>query len=213
MYSLVIFDLDGTLFKSEEIEHELALEISNKQNLGITTQFLNERIGTDSKSVREAFVNLLGSEECFERFEEELTENKNKFLEKNGLPWKDGALEILNFLKENGINIALATSTKRNLLNQYEALGKFYDFFNTTIAGDEVVNPKPGSECFITVMKRLNSLATETLIIEDSPSGTLAAINSKAKVIWIKDIVNIPNNLLNDVFVEEHLKSIEKYIL
>ena len=63
------------------------------------------------------------------------------------------------------------------------------------MTNDDVKNPKPHPEMYWKAISSMNCLPEETLIIEDSPQGLLAATRSKA------DVVRVNNS--NDVSLEK----------
>ena len=64
---------------------------------------------------------------------------------KNGTPVKKGLVNILEFLKENGIKMAVATSSSRKYaMSKIEDVG-VEGYFYTIICGDMVTKSKPES--------------------------------------------------------------------
>lgn len=58
--------------------------------------------------------------------------------------------------------------------------------------------PKPCSEGYINAMVSMRSLPSETIIVEDSPHGILAARNTGAKVIEVKNATEVNYSLFKD---------------
>ena len=56
------------------------------------------------------------------------------------------------------------------------------------LSNDDVGNGKPSPEIYWTAMIKTNSLPEDTLILEDSPVGLLAATRSNANILRIKDV-------------------------
>ncbi|MFL2615808.1 MAG: HAD family hydrolase, partial [Candidatus Marisimplicoccus sp.] len=71
-----------------------------------------------------------------------------------------------------------------------------YDYFDSIICGDEVINGKPNPEMFNETIDRFNINKDECLIFEDSLEGVLAAKNSGVKVIGITS--SSSNKVLKD---------------
>lgn len=69
------------------------------------------------------------------------------------------------------------------------------EFIEVLISNDMVKKPKPHAEGYIKAMVMLNCLPEESLIIEDSEKGILAAESTGAKLLKIKHCneVNIDN--------------------
>ena len=64
------------------------------------------------------------------------------------------------------------------------------------ITNEDVVNPKPDPECYISAIAKLNLDKENVLIIEDSEKGYAAAVQSGANVIKVKN----PNEVNIDLF-------------
>lgn len=61
-----------------------------------------------------------------------------------------------------------------------------YPFFDIILSNEDVVNPKPSSEIYTTLMERLWVSPEDTLIFEDSYVGLRAAIASGAGVHYVR---------------------------
>ena len=55
------------------------------------------------------------------------------------------------------------------------------------LSGEDIQNPKPHPEIYWTAISKMNVLPEETLIIEDSPYGLLAAARSKSHILRVKN--------------------------
>ena len=69
-------------------------------------------------------------------------------------------------------------------------------FMKFIITNEDVVNPKPDPECYISAIAKLNLDKENVLIIEDSEKGYAAAVQSGANVIKVKN----PNEVNIDLF-------------
>ena len=116
-----------------------------------------------------------------------------EFDEINGIKYKKGTLELLNYLKDNNYLIALCTSSTIRYINEYKKYTSIFDMFDVIITGEQIKNGKPNPEIFNKAMEILNVKSQETLVIEDSNNGILAGINSNSDVIMIPDLVG-PND-------------------
>ena len=58
------------------------------------------------------------------------------------LPQKQGIKELLQWLKDNGIKTAVASSTNRETVKQELADGGLLDYFSVVIGGDMIVRSK-----------------------------------------------------------------------
>lgn len=89
-----------------------------------------------------------------------------------------------NFRQHGGKAFIVSTGHIDNISNVIKHL-KLEGRFDRIISGDDVSNPKPDPECFITAMNLANATPEQTLIFEDSDIGIEAARRSNAAVIRI----------------------------
>jgi choline kinase len=68
------------------------------------------------------------------------------------------------------------------------------------ISNEDVRNSKPHPEMYWAAMSKMNCIPDETLIIEDSPTGLLAAHRSKSHVIRVKNSAEVTyNNITKEI--------------
>ena len=102
---------------------------------------------------------------------------------------KLGVLEILQFLKQNHIKIAVATSTPKSLtIKRLRYLG-LVDYFDAIFCGDDVKYRKPHPEIYLKAIKYFNVSPQDAIVIEDSPSGVEAAFRADIPCIMVPDLI------------------------
>lgn len=116
-----------------------------------------------------------------------------------GVPLKAGARELLNYLKENGYKIGLATSSvaerAKMLLNQNNIL----DYFEVLTFGLEVEMSKPAPDIFLRTAEKLDSSPSDCLVLEDSEAGLQAALAAGMSAICIPDMKSPSENTLSQI--------------
>jgi len=193
MIKLIIFDLDGVLVEAKNIHFNTLnkalgerYSISWDEHLSIydglktnqKLEMLHERKGLPKDQFKKIW-------EDKQRYTlEELANLKpNIELQKN-----------LDTLVNNGFKLAVCSNSIRKTI--LTVLSKFdiIDRFDLILSNEDVNNSKPHPEIYWKAMSLLNMLPEETLIIEDSPYGLLAANRSTANVYRVnspKDLENI----------------------
>lgn len=102
---------------------------------------------------------------------------------------KPGVVELLDFLKDQKIPMALATSTGRErTLRRMEMTG-LGPYFSAIITGDQVVHSKPDPEIYQLACRALGTDPAHTIAIEDSRNGILSAHAAGMKVIMVPDMI------------------------
>lgn len=191
MIKAIIFDMDGLLIDSEMISYKCYRDFLKEYNLSFTLEdYIKDYPGrTLVKSlnfIKEHYhldFNLEDGVQIFRNLED-------YHVQKDGVPLKEGALELLNYLKENNYKTIVATSSRKeralDLLNKLHVLTYFNDF----VFGTEVEHSKPAPDIFLKACEKLDVLPTEALILEDSEAGIDSAFQANIPVICIPDLKN-----------------------
>ena len=194
MIKLVIFDLDGVLVEAKNIHFESLnralgqdFEISWQDHLSVydglkTSQKLNmltQRSGLPADSHKEVW------------------DKKQKFtLEAlSNLQQEEVLIDLMKFLSLSGFRIAVCSnSIRKTVLTVLAKLG-IIEFMDLILSNEDVKNSKPHPEMYWKAISMMSCLPEETLIIEDSPYGLLAASRSKSHVMRVSkpSEVNIQN--------------------
>ena len=108
-----------------------------------------------------------------------------------GLPWCDGARELLEALAAEGTPMALVTNTQRALTDRaLNSIG--HQYFSATVCGDEVPRGKPAPDAYQRAAALLGLQPDYCLAIEDSVTGTAAAERAGCPVLVIPNDVAVP---------------------
>ena len=108
-----------------------------------------------------------------------------------GLPWCDGAKELLDALTAEGTPMALVTNTQRALTERaLNGIGRHY--FSISVCGDEVPSGKPAPDPYLRAAELLGLTPEQCLAVEDSVTGTAAAERAGCPVLVVPNDVEVP---------------------
>jgi HAD superfamily hydrolase (TIGR01509 family) len=108
-----------------------------------------------------------------------------------GAPFKPGALTLLAELGRHGVPTAIVSSSHRRLVDTVvDQLPT--GSITTSVAGDEVTQTKPHPAPYLRALKLLDVPATETVVLEDSPTGARAGHAAGCTVVVVPDLVELP---------------------
>lgn len=163
----IIFDWDGTLGKTLHLwldGYQGGMENQGQKfsDAIIVENFFYEHDKGQEKYPHIDFPRLVN--DAYAHLEEELPR----------LELYEAAAETLAKLSENGIKIALVTSSPRHLLFLGMGSHDLEKHFSSIIAGDEAKLHKPHPAPFIKTMKNTGMGATDTLIIGDAKTDIVA---------------------------------------
>ena len=195
---LIIFDLDGVLVEAKNIHYE-ALNEALGDEYAISW---NEHLSTyDGLKTVQKLQMLTERKGLPQDTHQEVWERKQKItLEKLGkLKINSYLVSVFNKLSE-GYKIAVCSnSIRKTVLTVLSKLG-LMEYMDLIISNEDVKNSKPHPEMYWKAISMMSCLPEETLIVEDSPYGLLAAARSKSHILRVKNpsevtIENIENKL------------------
>ena len=94
-----------------------------------------------------------------------------------------GAVELLKRLKNDGLKLAICSSSK-NAQTVLDALG-LTQYFDVVIGGNDIENPKPHPEIFLTGAEKLGLRREECVVFEDAESGVEAALSAGMRCVGV----------------------------
>nr|WP_297933220.1 HAD family phosphatase [uncultured Lachnoclostridium sp.] len=183
-----IFDMDGLMFDTERLSNEGWLQAAKELNYPITAITVAKIRGTNIATSKQIFKKEFGNTVDFEAALDVQHRYIDKVIEENGVPVKPGLFVLLKYLKENGIKLAVATSTARERAERFLKKALVYEYFDTLAFGDEVKNGKPAPDIFLLAAEKLSLHPENCVVFEDSPHGIKAAYGAKTKVIGVQDL-------------------------
>jgi HAD superfamily hydrolase (TIGR01509 family) len=185
----VLWDMDGTLVDTEP--YWMAAETP-----------LVERFGGSWSHEQALRLVGLGLEDSARIFQDagvrmgvtdivdHLTDDVMTQLATKGVPFRPGARELLESLRDAGIPTALVTMSLRRMADSVVDLIDF-EAFDVIIAGDDATRPKPFPDPYLQACEALGVSPADTVAIEDSPNGLRSAVASGAAVIGVPLMVSV----------------------
>jgi HAD superfamily hydrolase (TIGR01509 family) len=184
-----IFDMDGTMFDTERLRFTTIRQAST-QLFGqpISDDILMGSLGLSARKAEELAKSRYGEHYPYAAIRKKADELELAHIRKHGVPVKDGLNEVLERLKKSGLLMAVATSSRRAIAEEYLINANVMKYFDITVCGDEVKRGKPHPEIFLTAANELNCQPEQCLMFEDSENGLLSAAAAGGLAILIKDI-------------------------
>jgi HAD superfamily hydrolase (TIGR01509 family) len=103
------------------------------------------------------------------------------------LKQSDLLIECMGSISEKGYKIAVCSnSIRKTVLTVLSKLG-LIEFMDLIISNEDVKNSKPHPEMYWKAISMMGVLPEETLIVEDSPYGLLAASRAKTHILRVKN--------------------------
>lgn len=188
MIKAVIFDMDGLMIDSERVTFEGYQQVLKKMNLTITRDFYLQLLGKPIKGIYQCFYDAYGNDFPIEDVIKEVHQYMADLFETEGVPLKNGLLELLDYLKKNHYKTIVATSSNRDRVDKILARANITSYFDDSICGDEVTKGKPNPEVFLKSCEKLGVQPEQAIVLEDSEAGIQAAYSANIKVLCVPDM-------------------------
>ncbi len=197
MIRAVVFDMDGLMFDTERIGIRTWSTLAKELGYPKLDGLIYTCFGTNYTFKRKYFAEELGEDFPFEHFVKREIEITDETLKKEGIPHKEGLVELLEFLKLNGIKCAVATSTSYHpAIDRLEAAG-VDKYFDKVITGDMTEKGKPEPDIYLKACAELNVDPEDAIGLEDSYNGVRAIYSAGMRAVMIPDMVE-PNDEMRD---------------
>ncbi len=192
----VIFDLDGLLIDterhSEKAFHDTAADYGLK---GKTDLFLS-LVGCNEEAHRNRLADQLEPDINAKAFRRDWNARYHRSIEIEPPVLLPGVQEMLDWLKNNNIKRAVATSSKtvdgeKKLINS-----AIRDYFPVVVCGDQVPRSKPFPDIYLKAADAIGADLPRSVGIEDSANGVRAAHAAGLNVIQIPNLVGPSKDLL-----------------
>jgi HAD superfamily hydrolase (TIGR01509 family) len=187
--SAVLLDMDGTLIDTERMYFD-----------SLVTALKAHGYTDDVEELCHAMVGLPGPD-CeamlLARYDESfpLREVNKAFAVRSkailaaGMPLKNGAVALLDALRDAGCPMAIVTSSSRRTADAHLALAGIRERFETILTRDDVTRGKPSPDLYLLAASKLGTSPGRCIAVEDSNHGVTSAHAAGAVTIMVPDMV------------------------
>lgn len=179
----VLFDFDGVITNTEPLYDDFFDEVGKKYDLGHES-FAAMVKGTTMSNVVEKYLNHLPQEDV-----DNIIRETEDFEKKMDFPPIDGALEFIDYLKENGYKIGLVTSSQNFKMKIALETLNLTNTFDTEVTAGRITKGKPDPMCYLLAAEDLNASPEECIIFEDSFFGIEAGKAAGMRVIGLSTTI------------------------
>ena len=177
---LAIFDLDGTLFNTDEVNYHAYAEAMRPFGVKLDHDlFIKEFNGKHYKTFAPA---LLGGDEHLEEVHESKKKLYASFLKYAGI--NTHLFDVIKSIKGD-YHIALVTTASSKNVNDILSYFNVKDLFDLCLTQEDITKAKPDPEGFVKAMEYYKATPENTVIYEDSDVGIEAARRTGASVIIV----------------------------
>ena len=215
MTKLIIFDLDGVLVEAKKIHFDTfnqALREVARSNKYVISEAEHLSIYDGLKTNQK--LELLTQNKGLQRDTYDWVWNRKQQLTIEAIselkPDFD-KIELFKELRNRGYKLACASnSIRRSVLVMLAKIG-IIEYMDLIISNEDVKNSKPHPEMYWKAMSMMGVLPEETLIVEDSPHGLLAASRSRANILRVDNPSDLTLEKIQNKLNENKTMSIPKW--
>lgn len=188
MVNAVIFDMDGLMFDTEALWAEqwpgalAAFGLEEKPGLADAAR------GTTGEAalavIRSFYGDAVDAAALFDEFR-----RRAALRFERGVPAKPGLGELLDYLRNQGIPCAVASSSPEAMIHSNLRHAGLEGYFAAVVPGAWVARSKPEPDIFLEAARRLGSAPQSTLVLEDSFPGVRAGAAGGFVTAMVPDLL------------------------
>lgn len=174
MYKAVLCDVDGTLLDSNALHAECWQSAFEKFGIQVDFESIVKQIGKGGEHLLKAFV----PEATLPLIEQDLKAFRKTLFHREYIdrvvPFCD-ARRLLERMREQGLRIAVATSSEQSDLEVFKTVLKIHDLVEEDVTADDAEKSKPDPDIFQASLAALKVGPEEALALGDTPWDIEAA--------------------------------------
>lgn len=183
----VLFDMDGIVLDSEKLYTRFWVEAAQSLGYPMTHEMALGMRSLSRQAGERQLKAYLGENVDYHKVRETRIKMMTDFIEENGVEIKPGIHELLAFLKEHHIKTSIATSSPLDRTKKYLSQVGLVEDFDELVSGHMVEHGKPEPDIYLYAAEKLGLKPEECLVLEDSPTGILAAFRAGCVPVMIPD--------------------------
>lgn len=183
----VLFDMDGLLLDTEVIYTSVTQQIVGRYGKTFDWSIKSNMIGRPSIDSARYLVRELSLPISAEAYLEERDEMlRQAFPSCRSLP---GARELVEHLSDQGVPIAVATSSNQEHFEIKTGHHAWFSRFDAVVTSDaaDIKHGKPAPDIFLHAARVIGGQPCTTLVFEDAPSGLAAAKAAGMRTVIVPD--------------------------
>ncbi len=177
----IIFDFNGTLYWDSQLHYDAWREFSKiLRGTAFSDEEMRDKMfGHTNADIIEYAIGKKPSEEMVEKYakEKESLYRKRCLLDRESFKLAPGAVDFLDFLKENDIPRTIATMSEWDNVEFYIKefnLAKWFDLDKIVYSNGKIPG-KPAPDIFLIAAERLGLEPRDCVVVEDAIAGIKSA--------------------------------------
>ena len=185
MIEAVIFDIDGTIVDSVTLHAKAWQRAFAKFGKYILLEAIRSQIGKGADQLLPVYF----SKDELDEFGDRIEIYRGDLFKREYLPKVKGfpkVRDLFERIKQDGKQIALASSAKKDELQKYKQIARIDDLIESETSSDNVARSKPCPDIFEAALEQLGNLAPDNVLaVGDTPYDAEAAAKANVKCIGL----------------------------
>ena len=173
----VAFDLDGLIFNTEDLYEVVGVELLRRRDKEMSAELLAQMLGRRARTALQMMIEAHDLTDSVKQLERETDEIFLGLLDDH-LKTMPGVVELMGALEQARIPKSIATSSRREYVENILGRFKFIERFDFILSAEDVSRGKPDPEIYQVSAKRHQVACCDLMVLEDSPNGCQAGVKA-----------------------------------
>lgn len=185
----LVFDMDGLIFDSERVVQRSWNYAGEILGYGQIGEHIYNTLGFNVNRRRVYFQNVFGDDFPMDEFNILTRKRFYEIVDAEKLEVKKGVRELLEYAKNQGMRIALATSSRREYSTKILTDAGIMQYFSGCVFGDMVERAKPDPEIYMKACESIKMNPGNCMALEDAPAGIRSSCAAGMVPVMVPDLV------------------------
>jgi beta-phosphoglucomutase family hydrolase len=181
MIQAFIFDMDGTLIDSTQLDYQAWQQVMREYDAELPYEDYIAKLGAKSSEVAKGYLDV--SDEEIDQLVSRREAYFRQLVDEKGLSLLPGAEQFLQQLRNAHLKTALATGSNAEKLEFIFGKLPLKQYFDAFVTADDVSRGKPDPEIFLLAAGKLGVEPANCVVMEDATNGLQAAKNGGMRCI------------------------------
>ena len=181
-----IFDLDGTLFDSRDVWHQVDIDFLQKRGLALPSDYEDAISSMNFSEIAAYTIRRFSLPDSIEGLKQEWIDMA-AYAYAHTVQMKPNAKKYLAALKERGAKLAVATTLSVELHTLALRKHGIYDLFDAVCTTDEAGCGKSRPDVFLLAAEKINAPPRDCLVFEDILAAVISAKSAGMKTCGVYD--------------------------
>ena len=175
MQKAIAFDMDGVLINNQPLHYQIDMAVLKACNHPATLEDVIIYTGQSNPDRWPKYKQTLELTQSVDELIDLQTQIMIDIFNQTPLTAIDGIPELLQWLNQENIPCAVASSSSHELIELVLTKCNIKEYFTHLVSGEDVKNGKPAPDIYLKAARIFNLPPANCIAIEDSPAGMQSA--------------------------------------